>query len=149
MNQYRRDDQTDYKICCLENKVFLTGWRIDVAEIMQIFDVLVLTSLWEGLPRVIPEAFVSGKPVVATAVDGSKDIVRDGENGYLVSPKDMQTMAERVIFLLTNRQKAEDMGKKGKHLTLNSSFNIDGMVRDLEKLYSEYEPRIKKGHYHL
>ncbi|MFH1784743.1 MAG: glycosyltransferase family 4 protein [bacterium] len=130
----------------LKNKVILTGWRTDIPQIMHTFDVFALTSLWEGLPRVIPEAFVSSKPVVATAVDGSKDIVRDGENGYLVSARDMETMAQRVVFLLINKQKAQEMGKEGRELILNSSFNIDGMVKDLEKLYRGYGSKIGERH---
>lgn len=128
----------------LKNKVILTGWRNDVPEIINVFDIFVLTSLWEGLPRVIPEALISGKPVVATAVDGSKEIIEDGENGFLVPPRDVKAMAEKVIFLLKNKEKAEKIGKRGKELINNSSFNIDVMVKEQEKLYESYEDKLKR-----
>ncbi len=128
----------------LKNKVILAGWRNDVPQIMRIFDIFVLTSLWEGLPRVIPEALISGKPVIATAVDGNKEIIKDGESGYLVSPKDVKSMAEKVIFLLRNKEKAIQIGEKGKELINNSSFNIDVMVKKQEKLYESYEYKLKR-----
>ncbi len=119
----------------LESKVILAGWRTDIPEIISILDVFVLTSLWEGLPRVILESFICRKPVVVTNIDGINEIVRDDENGFLFSPHDIKGMAEKVIFLLENKEKAKKMGEKGGNLIIQSSFNIDVMVREIEALY--------------
>ena len=120
----------------LKNRVVLTGWRRDIPRIIHIFDVLVLTSLWEGLPRVFLEAWASGKPVVATDVDGARESIIDGKNGFLVEPDDLNRMAERVVWLIKNRDSAQKMGQEGRN-TLYPSFDIDCMVKDIEKLYSE------------
>ncbi len=120
----------------LKTRVVLTGWRRDIPQIIRIFDVLVLTSLWEGLPRVFLEAWASGKPVVATKVDGAREAIIDGKNGFLVEPDDLNRMAERVIWLIENRDSAQKMGQEGQK-TLYPSFDIDYMVKDIEKLYAE------------
>jgi glycosyltransferase involved in cell wall biosynthesis len=120
----------------LKNQVILTGWRRDISELIHIFDILVLTSLWEGLPRVVLEAEAAGKPIVATNVDGAKEVIIDEVNGFLVEPDNLDGLAERVIWLIENRDQAEKMGQKGR-TTVSAAFDIDRMVQDIEKLYGE------------
>jgi len=120
----------------LKNQVILTGWRRDIPELIHTFDILVLTSLWEGLPRVFLEAEASGKPIVATNVDGAKEVIIHGVNGFLIEPSDLNRLAERVIWLIKHRDSAEKMGQKGREMVL-PAFDIDRMVRDIEKLYGE------------
>ncbi|MDH4099994.1 MAG: glycosyltransferase family 4 protein [Nitrospirota bacterium] len=117
----------------LEDTVILAGWRRDVPEILHCIDVFLLTSLWEGLPRVLPQAMSAGKPSVATAVDGSPEAVKDGENGYICEPRDVVAMAEKVVYLLKNPEIARRMGEKGR--TMVDEWDIDLMVRQQEELY--------------
>jgi len=112
----------------------LAGWRRDVPAVMRCLDVFVLTSLWEGLPRVYLEALAGGVPVVGTRVDGAAEVVRDGVNGYLLAPGDVQGMADRVVSLLANPTMAADMGRKGESLPLE--FDIHDMVRRQEQEYA-------------
>lgn len=77
----------------LENAVFFMGFRKDIQNLMSQMDFIVLSSLWEGLPLTPIEAFSVGKSVVATAVDGTTEIVQDGENGYLVPAKDSKALS--------------------------------------------------------
>jgi len=117
----------------LAGRLHLLGWRRDVPRVMAALDVVVLTSLWEGLPRVVPEAIAAGRPVVATAVDGTAEILRDGENGLVSPPHDCDGLAARVLRLL------EEPGL-GRRLTERASlllkdFDIDQMVRAQEDLY--------------
>lgn len=84
----------------ISEKVILTGVRKDIPELLAVMDVFVLTSLWEGLPRVILQAMAMRLPVVATRVDGIPEAVKHGENGFLVPPKDFSAMAQRVLQLL-------------------------------------------------
>jgi glycosyltransferase involved in cell wall biosynthesis len=95
--------------------------------------VVVLTSKWEGLPRVIPQAKAVGRPVVATAVDGSVEAIRDGIDGYLCSPGDVGSMADRVIRLLKDKDLADRMGREGSRVV--DEFDQDTMVRKQEELY--------------
>lgn len=117
----------------LAGRVHLLGWRRDVPRLMASLDVLVLTSLWEGLPRVIPEAFAASVPVVATAADGSADLVEDGVNGFLCRPHDVAGLADRVTRLLDDR----DLGRRlaASARAAAREFDIDAMVRAQERLY--------------
>ncbi|MDX1779532.1 MAG: glycosyltransferase, partial [Thermodesulfobacteriota bacterium] len=109
------------------------GWRRDIPEIMHSIDLLVLTSLWEGLPRVLPQAMASGVPVVATNVNGAPEAIRNGVNGYLLPPGDVAGMARRVIYLINNPEEARSMGRKGRELV--KEFDIWKMVKQQEVLY--------------
>ena len=126
---------------CLNDRIVLAGWRRDVPEIMGSLDIFVLTSRWEGLPRVILEARVSGLPIVATRVDGTQEVIIDGVNGYLVEPADVRGMAERVIKLLSDPVMARMMGKAGQDLP--KEFVINRMVMEQEDLYNEMVARIR------
>jgi glycosyltransferase involved in cell wall biosynthesis len=118
---------------CLGERLKLLGWRRDIAEILAATDIFCLTSLWEGLPRVLPQAMIMGIPIVATKVDGTPEAVIDGVNGFLVEPHDVKGMAENIIYLLNHAEKAVEMGKQGKGMV--GAFDIWKMVDEQEKLY--------------
>ena len=118
----------------IRDNILLAGWRRDIPAIMQCIDLLVLTSLWEGLPRVLPEAMASGIPVVASKVNGSPEAIKDGVNGYLLPPRAIREMAQKVIELLQDPQKASAMGEKGRELV--QEFDIWKMVQQQEILYA-------------
>jgi len=117
----------------LTGLVHLTGWRRDIPEIIRCLDVFVLTSRWEGLPRVYLEARASGVPAVGTNVDGASEAVQDGVNGYLAEPGDVRTMAERVLHLLAHPDEAARMGQNG--MALPDEFDIRRMVLRQEEEY--------------
>ncbi|MBI3782654.1 MAG: glycosyltransferase family 4 protein [Deltaproteobacteria bacterium] len=117
----------------------MLGWRCDVPAILESLSVFVLTSLWEGLPRVVPEAMAAGTPVVATRVNGTPEAVADGVTGYLVEPGDIETMAERIVFLLQHPAEARCMGQQGHDRV--AEFCIDRMVSQQEDLYRELAAR--------
>jgi glycosyltransferase involved in cell wall biosynthesis len=119
----------------LEDRLLLVSWRRDIPAVMDALDVLVLTSLHEGLPRVVPEAMASSCPVVATAVDGTPEAVSDGETGFLVSPRDAESAARHVVELLSDPSRARSMGEEG--LRRVAEFDIDEMMRRQENLYEE------------
>jgi len=117
----------------LAGKVQLLGWRRDIADIIASLDVLVLTSLWEGLPRVFPQAMAAGRPIVAYRVDGAPEAVADGESGYLVEPGDYRGAAERVVGILEDDAAAAALGAAGAARV--EEFDADLMVRRQEELY--------------
>jgi glycosyltransferase involved in cell wall biosynthesis len=117
----------------LSGVVHLAGWRRDIPEIMRCLDVLVLTSRWEGLPRVYLEALASGVPVVGTKVDGATEVIQEGVNGYLVEPGDVRRLAELVLSLLNRPEEAVRMGLAGR--ALPDEFDIYEMVRQQEREY--------------
>ncbi len=126
----------------LENRVKLLGWRRDIPEILHDTDVLVLTSLWEGLPRVLPQAMAAGVPAVVTKVDGSPEAVLDGVNGFVVEPRDVEGMAARVVQLLRDPELRRKMGEEGRKRV--REFDIDEMVRKQEEFYLELVQSILK-----
>lgn len=121
----------------LTNEVRFMGWlkeKREVAEILKITDVFVMTSLWEGLPRSILEAMASSVPVCANAVDGVKDVIKDGDTGLLAEPFDTKHMAENILRILKEeglRKKITDNALK----ILDESFDIGKMVIQQENLY--------------
>ena len=128
----------------LDDVFFPLGWREDVPRLMKSSRVVVLTSRWEGLPRVIPQAKAVGRPVVATAVDGSVEAIRDGVDGYLCLPGDVDSMADRVVRLLKDQDLADRMGREGNRVV--DEFDQDTMVRKQEELY---ERLLKEKGYSL
>jgi glycosyltransferase involved in cell wall biosynthesis len=109
---------------------------------MSEFDVFVLPSLWEGLPNVVLEVMACGKPVVATAVDGTPEAVVDGETGLLVPPRDPKALAEAIIKLLGDEKNIKTMGMKGRERveqTFSLETQIDRFVELYEKLYLSSE----------
>ncbi|RMG42667.1 MAG: glycosyltransferase family 1 protein [Acidobacteria bacterium] len=119
----------------LAGRFFLLGWRRDPEIVVGDLDVLVLTSRHEGLPRVIPEAMSAGKPVVATAVDGSPEAVLPGRTGFLRPPGDVEGIAADVSRLLRDPALARRFGRAARlHVR---PWDIDEMVRAQERLYLE------------
>jgi glycosyltransferase involved in cell wall biosynthesis len=120
----------------VDSKISLLGFREDVAEILPILDVYVLTSLWEGLGRSLTEAMYMARPVVATNVEGVPELVKNGETGILVEPKDVNSIADGIVSLLSDEREAQKLGQAAKNC-ITDSFSADVMVRQLEKVYCE------------
>jgi len=120
----------------MEDKIKFLSWYKDIKGLLSVTDIFVMTSLWEGLPRSAVESLVAGVPVVAYAVDGLNDIVKSGKNGFLVTPKDVNSIAEQVVYLLKNQNIFNEF-KKNAVETIENSFDIDYMVIQQENLYIE------------
>jgi glycosyltransferase involved in cell wall biosynthesis len=117
----------------LTARFHLTGLRRDVPDLLHSFDVFALTSLWEGLPRVLPQAMAAGLPIVATAVDGNAEAVEDGVNGFLTPPGDPQALASALLRLLDDPSLAAEMGAAGRERS--TEFSARKMVDDIAALY--------------
>jgi glycosyltransferase involved in cell wall biosynthesis len=117
----------------LEERVILTGLRTDVGDLLGAFDVFVLPTYWEGLPRVIPQAMAASLPVVASDVDGNAEIVEPGVNGLLVPPDDRAGFARAILEILDDPATARRMGEAGRQAA--EAFDVDRMVADIEALY--------------
>jgi len=120
----------------LERHFILLGWREDIAQLLAACDALLLTSIHEGLPRVVLQAMAAEKPVVATAVSGTPEAVKHGVTGFLHQPHNTAAMAESLAKILTEPKLGKKMGKAGREL-LKGSFLIDEMLRQIEKTYEK------------
>ena len=116
-------------------RVKFLGWRNDVDEIIQVFDILALPSLNEGMGRVLVEAMAAGKPLVASNVGGIPDLVRHNENGLLVPPADEKALAAAIMQLIKEPRKAKLMGQHGKELC--DQFSVEKMTQKIDNLYQE------------
>ncbi len=118
----------------LENVVHFLGERKEIPKILSLFDIVVLPSLWEGLPYFLLEAGALGKPVVATDVDGVKEIITDGKTGILVPPKSPKRLAEALRRLLENRKLALRLGSALKE-DLHDMYSLSRMITEVQNLY--------------
>lgn len=119
----------------LADCVHLLGLRRDIPDLLHSFDVFMLTSLWEGLPRVLPQAMAAALPIVATRADGNAEAVEDGVNGFLVDARDTEACAKKTISLLTDPSKMRQMGQKGHEKV--GVFSEAKMVSDIDHLYEQ------------
>jgi len=124
---------------CKDNVVFL-GEREDVDEIYPLMDVFVLASHREGFPRTIIEAMSEGVPVIATNIRGCREAINDKENGILVPLENAEELANQIIFLLSNKGKAEELAQKAREKAV-SQFNEK---RVFEKIKAEYQNLFNK-----
>ncbi|MCQ8893263.1 MAG: glycosyltransferase family 4 protein [Methanolinea sp.] len=105
----------------------------EVKKYMQQADIFVLPSLSEGLPNVILEAMACGLPIVASRVGGIPDVIEDGVNGYLVTPKRLDEIAEKIVILLQNDKLREKISRN--NLIKIKSYRWENIILNLEKLY--------------
>lgn len=120
----------------LNNDVIFTGFRTDIPGITAIFDIAVLVSFFEGLGRVLLEAMVLGKPVIATSVGGIVDVIDDGKTGILVLPDDSGALAQAMIRLLGDEDLRVRMGRAGK-AKIDAKFSVETMVSQIQGVYEE------------
>ena len=123
LEQYIKENQ-------LENDVILTGFRNDVLDILPEFDILLMTSIEEGLPLSIYEAFAAKIPVVSTDAGGIKEVVRNGETGFVTPQKDADALAKMCLEILQNPEL--------KHLIIENAFKVVVEQHDLKNFEENY-----------
>ena len=106
----------------------------EVPIALSTFDVLAHTSVHEGLARVLPQGVLAGLPVVSFDLDGAGEVVRDGENGFLVPPRDTDALTERLEVLVRDAALRARLGGVGAE-QIREEFSIAQMVRKLDALY--------------
>lgn len=120
----------------LGDRVRLLGVRSDVEDLLRASDVFVLTSLWEGLPRVVLQSLASGVPVLAYDTAGIAEAVLEGKNGHLVPRGSVEEMASRLSVLVEDGERRAEMSNAAAE-EFDRSFSEDQMILDLENLYDE------------
>ncbi len=118
----------------LSGKLELTGWLSHEQALarMRGADILVHFSRWEGLPNVVLEAMAAGLPVLASDVPGNRDLVRSGENGFLVSSE--IELLERTLELVDDPALRLRLGERGRAL-VRSEYSAERMLREISELY--------------
>lgn len=119
--------------------VFFMGYRSDIQNIMAQIDLVVLSSLWEGLPITPIEAFSVGKTVVATAVDGTVEIVQDKFNGLLIEPGNSEQIAENIIWVAEHTDE-----RKKLEIASIKSYEEKFTFEFFSNNYIDYFKQLKK-----
>ena len=131
---YREQLEIEVRNLNLQNNVVFVGYREDVGRIISFFDIFVLTSLWEGLPRVLVQAALAEKPIVTFEVEGAWEVVKDGVNGYIVPSKNVEKLSDRLFVLLSDLEKAKTMGVQGRKI-VNNNWDVSVMVKNTSLVY--------------
>lgn len=118
----------------LADVVHFTGLQEDVRPFLSIMDVFMISSLFEGLPLALLEAMSMRCGVVATSVGGIPEVIRHGESGFLVEPRQPHALAEFASRLIANQEMAHQMGKRARQ-TIESGFSLRRMTEQLEETY--------------
>jgi glycosyltransferase involved in cell wall biosynthesis len=118
-------------------RVRYLGSRSDVADILAATTVSTLASRYEGLSNTVIESMCAGVPVVITDYPGASDLVRDGENGYVIPRGDARTLADRLTRLLRHPEERDGMGRRGRDLAAGR-FGLESMARGLLSVYRSY-----------
>lgn len=115
---------------------FFLGYQDDVAPFYAAFDALILPSANEGTPVSAIEALAGGRPVVATRVGGVPDVVRDGVDGFLVEPGDVDAMADRLAALAADAGLRRRMGEAGS-ADVHRRYSVERLLDDVDRLYRD------------
>ena len=118
----------------IEKNIFLLGWRRDISNILNSSDLFVMTSLWEGLPISTIEALSCGLVAVVNDVDGQREIIKDGINGFLIKPYDIKSMEEKILMLCNDKELKNKLSQSATK-SIDETFSIDYMIKEHEKLY--------------
>ncbi len=105
-----------------------------IPSLVGAMDVLVHTSLREGLARALPQALISGKPVISYDIDGAREVVLNGITGFLIPPREIDSLANAMNRLAKSTQMRNEMGRKGREL-FTEQFRHETMTRKIRELY--------------
>ena len=120
----------------LNNKVILTGFKSDAISYINAMDIFVLPSEREGFPRVILEAMLMGKPVIASRIAGPAELVIDKETGFLFQTGNIEELADCISTLLLTPQLRGEMGKTGRKRVIEN-FSIEEYVNQVSTVLAE------------
>lgn len=128
--------KADTKRKGMQEYVSFLGYRSDVNKICAISDVLVSASFQEGLPMNMIEAMAVGIPVVCSDIRGQRDLIKDGENGYLFQLGDSERYCNRLVELYNNPELREKI--KENNLKDVKKYSLDNAIGAMEKIYRRY-----------
>lgn len=119
----------------LKENVILAGYRSDIPDVLNAADIFVFPSFHEGMPVSALEAMACSLPVVCSAIRGNVDVVKDGDNGYLFKPSDVDTLSRQIALLMDNEALRQQMGAKNKEIV--REFSLEAVTEELKAIYSK------------
>jgi len=125
----------------MTDRIYLLGNRSDVPDLLKHFSVFASSSRWEGMPYALLEALAARRPVVATHVLGSEELIRDEVTGLLVPPGDPSALSDAILRLLDDRVLAHRLGEAGRDL-VEREYNQTAMARQIAQVYQRAHTRL-------
>lgn len=122
--------------CGIMDHCIFLDFRTDVPPILKAIDIYCLPSLWEGLPIGALEAMAMGKPVVATAIDGTIELVKHGANGFLFPVGNEIKLAQSILELSSNHALRIEMGLRSRE-KIEKEHDVRLMVKEIENIYEK------------
>ena len=120
----------------IADRVHFAGWRDDVPRILRASDLFVLPSRWEGMPNALLEAMAAGLPVVATDVEGVRELLGAAAGEQVVAPADWRSLSQRIVELAGDRERASQLGRANQLRA--ADFSWPAMVAAYESLFSSF-----------
>ncbi|MCF8307645.1 MAG: glycosyltransferase family 4 protein [Bacteroidales bacterium] len=121
----------------MTDKVIFQPFRTDIPSVLDAIDIYCLPSLWEGFPIGILEAMAMKKAVVASHVGGTKELIYNGETGYLVPQSQPQQLAETLLRLINDEALRKKTANNGYEF-VRKNFDIHQFTKKVEKIYAKY-----------
>jgi glycosyltransferase involved in cell wall biosynthesis len=120
----------------MEKHVRFLGFQDDIPSFLHAIDVFAFASRSEGFGQVVIEAMAAGKPVVVSRIAPLTEIVIDGETGFYAEPENPESFAEKILWLLSHRREAQNMGKKGQEV-VKKRFSAETMAFAVLAIYQK------------
>jgi len=130
----RRKLQKQAAELTVSNRIHFAGWREDIPQVLAACDLLLLPSLWEGMPNVLLEAMAAGRPVIATNVEGVGEILGSLAPQQMIQQADPIRLSERVSAIVGNPQLAERLGRENR-TRAEHEYSVRAMVEAHQQLY--------------
>lgn len=121
----------------LQDSLLITGWIENVKEYIDIFDIAMLLSRWEGFGLVLTEYMLAGKPIIASKVDAIPSIINDGENGILVAVDNTSDVFNAVKQLYDNEKLRDKLASAGV-VTVHDKYDVKRVAKEHELLIKKY-----------
>lgn len=132
----RQDLQRQCRRAGIADKVRFLGQRSDIPALLAVMDLVLHPALWEGMSNAVMEAMAAGKPVIATDVDGARELIRPGETGWLVAPGDAEALASQIIAVLERWPQAQSTGALAAQ-EITATYSFEKMVARYDRLYRQ------------
>ena len=122
--------------------IVFQDFRLDVPNVLSGIDVYCLPSLWEGLPIGLLEAMAMKKGIVATPVDGTKEVISEGHTGMLVPCQSPDELAKAILFMLEHPDQCKEYGRNARRL-VEEKFDAKKMTKEIEAVYTTFLTQTK------
>lgn len=131
----RKSLEKETEVLGLSQYVKFLGFRSDIPILINLSDVVILSTKWEGLPLLPLEVGASKKPIIASNVDGVRETVIDGRTGYLFEPGSAKDLVDKILKLHNSKELRIKMGREGFEF-VSKNFSKGKMIQKYRKLYS-------------